>query len=137
MNGFERLKEQVKDQEDMALKQTVDYLLTRDDMEQKYLQENKTVEGMRKFIQQNGRKHLRNGWNYITNEVVYAWAVMYFSLPDKFLKINEPVKKTKTKKSTKNKESTKNNVVSMEKAKKELEKKKEITQLSLFGGGTQ
>ena len=39
MNGFERLKEQVKDQEDMALKQTVDYLLTREDMEQKYLQE--------------------------------------------------------------------------------------------------
>ena len=137
MNGFERLKEQVKDQEDMALKQTVDYLITREDMEQKYLQENKTVEGMRKFIQQNGRKHLRNGWNYITNEVVYAWAIMYFSLPDKFLGINEPVKKAETKKNTSIQENSKNNIVSLEKAKKELEKKKEVSQLSLFGGAIQ
>ena len=137
MNGFERLKEQVKDQEDMALKQTIDYLITREDMEQKYLQENKTLEGMCKFIREKGMKHIRNGWNYITNEVVYAWAVMYFSLPDKFLGINETVKKSETKKSTENKESSKNNVVSMEKAKKELEKKKEVTQLSLFGGASQ
>ena len=46
MNGFERLQEQVKDQEDMALKQTVEYLLSREDMEQKYLKEEKTLEGM-------------------------------------------------------------------------------------------
>ena len=100
MNGFERLKEQVKDQEDMALKQTVDYLLTREDMEQKYLQENKTLEKMCKFIREKGTKHLRNGWNYITNEVVYAWAIMYFSLPDKLLGITETVKKVESKKNT-------------------------------------
>ena len=39
MTGFERLKEQVKDQEDKALLQTVEYLLSREDMEQKYLHE--------------------------------------------------------------------------------------------------
>ena len=137
MNGFERLKEQVKDQEDMALKQTVDYLITREDMEQKYLQENKTIEGMCKFIREKGTKYLRNGWNYITNEVVYAWAIMYFSLPDKFLGINEPVKKAETNKNTSIQENSKNNIVSLEKAKKELEKKKEVSQLSLFGGAIQ
>ena len=36
MTGFERLKEQVKDQEDKALVQTVDYLLSREDMEQRF-----------------------------------------------------------------------------------------------------
>lgn len=134
MNGFERLKEQVKDQEDLALKQTVDYLLTREDMEQKYLQENKTVEGMCKFIRKKGTKHLRNGWNYITNEVVFAWAIMYFSLPDKLLGITETVKKVESKKNTSIQEDSKNNIVSLDKAKKELEKKKEVTQISLFGG---
>lgn len=134
MNGFERLKEQVKDQKDMALRQTVDYLISREDMEQKYLQENKTLEGMAKFIREKGCKYLRNGWNYITNEVVYAWAIMYFSLPDEFLGINQPIKKAEIKKNTSGQEKSKNNVVSLEKAKKEIEEKKQITQLSLFGG---
>lgn len=50
MTGFERLKEQVKDQEDKALLQTVDYLLSREDMENKYLNEEKTIEEMCSFI---------------------------------------------------------------------------------------
>lgn len=138
MNGFDRLREQIKDQEDMALKQTVEYLISREDMEQKYLKEEKTLEGMCRFIRSKGVDHCRNGWNYITNEVVYAWAIMYFSLPDKFLKINTPTQKTETKKcTTSQKEVTKNNVVSLEKAKQEIEKKKEVAQLSLFGGVAQ
>lgn len=138
MNGFDRLREQVKDQEDMALKQTVDYLISRKDMEQRYLKEEKTLEGMCNFIKSKGNKHCRHGWNYITNEVVFTWAIMYWSLPDEFLKINTPIKKTATKKSTTNqKQNTKNNVVSLEKAKQEMEKKKEVTQLSLFGGVAQ
>ena len=133
MNGFERLKEQVKDQKDMALKQTVDYLLSRDDMEQKYLNEEKTLEEMCKFVRSRGQKHMRNGWGYVTNELVYAWAIMYFSLPNKFLKIDTPKTKEKT---TDNKPTTQlpNNVVSLESAKKQIEQKKEVTQLSLFGG---
>lgn len=135
MNGFERLKEQVKDQEDMALKQTVDYLLSRKDMEQKYLNEEKNLEGMCKFIRSKGIQHLKNGWNYITNEVVFAWAIMYFSLPNKFLKIDTPTKKQETKNdTTKQKSVTKNNVVSLEDAKKQLENKKQVEQLTLFGG---
>ena len=136
MTGFERLKEQVKDQEDKALLQTIDYLLSREDMEQKYLNEEKTVEDMVKFIKDKARKYMKNGWNYITNEVVYAWAIMYFSLPNSFLKIEKKDtnnNKTKTKTSSK-KENSKNNVVSIEKAKENLEKKKETAQISLFGG---
>ncbi len=138
MNGFERLKEQVKDQEDMALKETVDYLISREDLEQKYLNDEKTIEGMRSFIRSKGEKHSRNGWNYLKDEVVFAWAVMYWTLPDKFLKVNTPTKKTETKNATTSqKENEKNNVVSLEKAKQGLEKKKEVAQLSLFGGVTQ
>ena len=88
--------------------------------------------------QDGGRYYCRNGWNYITNEVLFAWAIMYWSLPDKFLQISTPTKKAETKKSTANqKENTKNNVVSLQKAKQEIEKKKEVAQLSLFGGVAQ
>lgn len=134
MNGFERLKEQVKDQEDKALLQTIDYLLSREDMEQKYLNEEKTVEDMAKFIKDKARKYMKNGWNYVSNEVVYAWAVMYFSLPNSFLKIEKKdISNSKNKTSFKE-ENPINNVVSLKKAKENLNKKKEITQISLFGG---
>ena len=136
MNGFDRLKEQVKDQEDVALNQVVDYLLSRDDMEQKYLKDEKTLEGMCSFIKSKGQAHAKNGWNFITNEVVFAWAIMYFSLPNSYLKINTT--KTTNKTTTKPKQtSTKNNVVSIEKAKKVMEEKKQVQQLTLFGGVAQ
>lgn len=139
MTGFDRLKEQVKDQKDKALVQTVDYLLSREDMEQRYLNEEKNIEEMAKFIRNKARKYMKNGWNYITNEVVYAWAIMYFSLPNSFLKIEK-------KDTTKNKEkaeasikkvTAKNNIVSLEDAKKNMNKKKETEQISLFGGALQ
>ena len=139
MTGFDRLKEQVKDQKDKALVQTVDYLLSREDMEQRYLNEEKNIEEMAKFIRNKARKYMKNGWNYITNEVVYDWAIMYFSLPNSFLKIEK-------KDTTKNKEkaeasikkvTAKNNIVSLEDAKKNMNKKKETEQISLFGGALQ
>ena len=95
MNGFERIKEQIKDQKDVALKQVVDYLLARDDLEQNFLNDEKTLDEMRSFIKRKGTACAQNGWNFITNEVVYAWAVMYFSLPNKYLKIDGPKSNTK------------------------------------------
>lgn len=130
MNGFDRLKEQVKDQEDMALKETVEYLLTRSDMEQKYLKEEKTVDEMAEFIRDKGYKYAKNGWNYIPNNVVFSWAIAYFSLPNEFLKIEKKeIKSNKNKK-----ENIKNNVISIEEVKKQAEKKQEVSQISLFGG---
>lgn len=125
MNGFDKLKEEVKDQKDAALNAVVDYLLSRDDMQKYYLNEEKTLEGMTNFIKDKARAHSKGGWTYITNEVVFSWALMYYSLPNEFLKI----KSVTTKKETDKKESSsKNNVVSIEKA------KEKVTQLSLFGG---
>ncbi len=132
MNGFDKLKEEVKDQKDPALKQTVDYLLSREDMEEKYLNEEKSLADMAKFIREKGIKHCSNGWNYITNEIVYAWAIMYYSLPNSLLKINNKSNENTT--TTKKKALSKDNVVSLEKAKKKIEEKVEVEQISLFGG---
>lgn len=135
MNGFERLKEQVKDTNDTALKQVVEQLIKMPHMEQRYLNEEKNIEGMCKFIKNMAQKHANNGWNCVTNEIVYAWAVMYFSLPNKLLKIDE-TKNTNSSKNNKAKteKNSKNNVISMEDAKKELQEKKQTKQISLFGG---
>ena len=54
----------------------------------------------------------------------------YFS----FLKINQP---KETQNTTTKEKTTKNNVVSIEKAKKAIEEKKQIEQLTLFGGVAQ
>ena len=131
MTGFERIKSEVKDQKDLALVQTVDYLLTRDDLQDKFLNEEKSLEGMAKFIRDKGTHHSHSGWNYITDQVVYAWAVMYYSLPNEYLKINIQAKKNEDLKKNSVK---KDNVVSMEDAKKKMEEKKEVKQISLFGG---
>lgn len=134
MNGFDRLKEQVKGQEDSALNQVIEYLISRDDMEQKYLNEEKNVKEMCNFIKGKGKVHAKNGWNFITNEVVFAWAIMYWALPNSFLKINKP---KETQNTTTKEKTTKNNVVSIKKAKKAIEEKKQIEQLTLFGGVAQ
>ena len=133
MNGFERIKTQAEGQENAAFIQVVEYLLSREDMEQKYLNEEKSLKDMCSFIKQKGLAHTKDGWNFITNEVVFAWAIMYFSLPNTFLKINKSnvEKKTNTDNKTTN---SKNNVVSLEKAKKQIENKKQVEQLTLFGG---
>lgn len=133
MNGFDYLREQVKGQKDLALKQTVDYLLTCENMEEKYRNKEKNIKEMASFIRQKGTKAIRNGWDYVPDEVVFAWAVMYYSLPNSLLKI-----KTNTaKKNNSQNEDSQNktdNIISLEKAKKDIDKKEETKQISLFGG---
>lgn len=127
MNGFDRLKEQMEGQEDHALQEVVNYLLTREDMEPRYLNEEKTLERMCDFIKEKARKNAKNGWNFVSNEIVFAWAIMYFSLPDSLLQISPPTQKKVEKPK---KDESKNNVISIEQA-KNIQKEK---QLSLFGG---
>lgn len=135
MNGFDRLKEQLKDEKDIALKQTIDYLISRKDMEQKYLNEEKTVDGMQQFIKGKGHKHFTNGWAYIPNEVVFSWAIMYFSLPNSILKITDTSKKSsKKQENNTNTSDKKDNIISLKDAKEKIEQKKENDQLSMFGG---
>lgn len=130
MTGFERLKSMVKDQEDVALKETVDYLLTKSYLEKKFLNEEKDLEGMCRFIRNKVSNHYKNGWTYVPNNVVFSWAIMYFSLPNSILKINN---NKISKKSEKNnisvdKNNDNNKVIDIEKA------KEKVIQLSFLGG---
>lgn len=128
MTGIERMKEEVKDQNDVALNEVVNYLVSRKDMESKFLKEEKSLKGMRNYIRQKGEAHSKDGWNFIINEVVYAWAIMYFSLPNEFLKIDT------AKKAPEIKTSKKDNIVLLDKVKEKHNMKKSTEQLTLFGG---
>ena len=136
MTGFERLQEQAKNQKNVHLKEVVNYLLAREDMEEKYLNEEKTLDGMCDFIKQKALKNAQDGWNFVSNELVFSWAIMYFTFPNSFLKIeNKPTSKNKPKESEEKKNENKNNIVSLEDVKKKMEdKKEEVKHLSLFGG---
>lgn len=138
MTGVERLQEMVTGQEDAALKQVVDYLCTRNDLSNRYLNPEKNISSMVSYIKDKARAITKNGWNFINDKVVYSWAVTYFLFSDSSLGI----KKTEVKKQTKNnkdkenttiKKGTNNNIIDINTAKNKTQKSL-VEQITLFGG---
>lgn len=138
MTGVERLQEMVEGQEDTALKQVVDYLCTRNDLSNRYLNPEKNISSMVSYIKDKARAITKNGWNFINDKVVYSWAVTYFLFSDSSLGI----KKTEVKKQTKNnkdkenttiKKGTNNNIIDINTAKNKTQKSL-VEQITLFGG---
>ena len=110
MNGFERLKEMEKNENNPFLSQLVDYLITRTDMECLYLNEEKNLKQMLEFIESkalalcvNNKKNLPNGSGkyssiVLDNNRVFAWAILYFSLSNEQLGINKKIENINPKK---------------------------------------
>jgi len=78
MEGIERLKDLIANQQDKALNKVVEYLLTRIDMNVKYLNIEKDLKGMIEFIRGEAQKQAKDGVAMIEDEVVYGWAIHYF-----------------------------------------------------------
>jgi hypothetical protein len=78
MTGIERLKKLVEGQRDIALKKVVEYLCTREDMNDKYLNEEKNLKDMIGFIRSEAKKQAEDGMAMIEDSVVYGWAIHYF-----------------------------------------------------------
>ncbi len=147
MEGFERLKVMEKEENNPFISEIVEYLLTRKDIEDKFLNEKKTLNKMNEYIEQkalalciNDKKTLGNSSTKyssvgLNNNQVYSWAVMYFSLPDEMLgldKLKEKIGKTVIT-SVPNITKTKQNKEKID-IKKPKEVKKELVkeQISLF-----
>lgn len=147
MNGFERLKLMEKEQNNPFVSQIVEYLITRKDMEDKYLNEKKNLTEMNEFIEQkalslciNDKKDLENSRTQyasvcLDDKQVHLWAIMYFSLPNEILELNKLKEKncqtfvTTVPNITKNKT---NNDIVQNKKQKEIKKNPDKEQLSLF-----
>lgn len=109
MNGIERIKTLGKDIKEEALLAIINYLISREDMSDKYLNEEKTLSGMINFIKTKAREKAVNNMAMVKDEEVYGWAIHYFdeSNADLGIKKETPETKLEENKKEKNNEVTK------------------------------
>lgn len=101
--GLERIKKLSAKVKDKAVLKIIDYLLSRKDMNEKYLNEEKSLAQMIEFIKSKAREKATNGVAMIEDDEVYSWAIHYFDESNKDLKISkikEDVEVKEEKKST-------------------------------------
>lgn len=99
MTGIERLKELSKDIKNPSLLKVVEYLETRKDMYDKYLNEEKTPNQMWQYIRDKADKLKEDNCAFLDDKVVYAFAITYFLFSNEYLGIKEQQAKEKIKKS--------------------------------------
>ncbi len=87
MMGIERIKQLSSEIVDKSLLKIIDYLLSRTDMNDKYLNEEKTLKQMVSFIKKEAKKQAEDGMAMIEDEVVYGWAIHYFDESNENLKL--------------------------------------------------
>lgn len=110
MEGIERIKVLASEVKDKAVLKIVEYLLSREDMNNKYLNEEKSLEQMISFIKSEAEKQAKDGMAMIEDEVVYGWAIHYWDETNDNLKIDnekpsKPVQEEKETIETKSKAS--------------------------------
>lgn len=101
LDGIERIKILAKEVKDKSLLKIIDYLLTRNDMNDKYLNEEKSLSQMIQYIKAEAKKRAINGVAVIEDEEVYNLAIHYFDEANSNLKINNNVNLKETKLSEK------------------------------------
>lgn len=87
MNGIERLETQVLELNDYNVSRIFEYLKTREDLYEKFDNEEKTINQMYEFICDRAEKQKVGRVAMIDDKVVYLWAVMYFMRSNKDLKL--------------------------------------------------
>lgn len=106
MNGRERIKILASEIKDTALLKIVSYLLTREDMDAKYLNEDKSLKQMVEYIKSEAKKKAKDGMAMIEDDVVYGWAIHYFDEPNDKLNVSD-VKKSTTQSNSKSEDKPK------------------------------
>ena len=118
MNGIERIKVLASEIKDEALLTIIDYLVSRTDMNEKYLNEEKSLKQMIEFIKGEARKKAQNGVAMIKDEVVFGWAIHYFDESNEDLGLNikktEPVKVENTQSTVKTEDKKEENAQKIE-----------------------
>lgn len=125
MDGIERIKQLAVDIKDEALLEIINYLISREDMNEKYLNEEKSLKQMVSFIRNKAKELAKDNMAMVKDDVVFGWAIHYFD------ETNEQLGLTGTKTSNKKSETD-----VQENNKKVIESKKtnyvSEGQLSLF-----
>lgn len=82
MEGIERIKVLASEVKDEAVLEIVKYLISRTDMNDKYLNEEKSLKQMLDFIVNEAKKKAKNNMAMIKDDVVFKWAIHYWVEPN-------------------------------------------------------
>ncbi len=89
MDGIERIKTLSSEIKDSDLLKIIEYLLSRNDMDEKYLNEEKSLAQMVKFINDTAKaeidkKKKKDGFagSFFSDDTVYGWAIHYWDEPN-------------------------------------------------------
>lgn len=93
MNGIERIKTLSAKITDKPLLKIIGYLLSREDMSEKYLNEEKSLSQMISYIRSEAKKQAKNGVAMIEDDVVYGWAIHYFDETNNDLGLDKKAEK--------------------------------------------
>lgn len=121
MEGIKRIKILASEIKDEALLKIIDYLVSREDMNEKYLNEEKTLSDMVNYINRTAKSKSTGTIAMFNDDEVFGWAIHYFDESNEDLKVTPVVKNA-----------TKISVSSKTKIPKEKKEVKPEGQLSLF-----
>ncbi len=88
MEGIERIKVLASEVKDEAVLEIVKYLISRTDMNDKYLNEEKSLKQMIDFILKEAKKKSENNMAMIKDDVVFGWAIHYWDEDNKDLDLS-------------------------------------------------
>lgn len=128
MTGIERLRILSEGTTNQCLLKVLNYLETRKDMYERYLNEEKTPDQMWEYITKKAKEQSINNCAAIDERIVYVWAISYF------LATNDALNLT-TKESSEAKGQTKKETKTTKSQSLEKEQKKQETkenQISIF-----
>lgn len=99
MKGVDRLKKLAEGQENPSLLKVIEYLVNIDELDEMYLNVDKSLKSMVDYIKNQANKLSKDGYCWVEDTTVYEWAVNYWSKSDEELGIKKitPTPKTKTK----------------------------------------
>lgn len=95
MEGIERIKNLAQEQKDSNIKRVAEYLINREDLNEKFLNEEKNLIDMWDYIKGQAKEKAVNGCAVIEDEDVYGLAVHYFDETNEALGIKTSKKETK------------------------------------------
>ena len=96
MEGKERLEQETIEMNNYNVVLIFNYIKDKDELQEKFDNEEKTITGMYEFICGKAKTLAQNGVAAVNDKVVYLWAITYFCKSNEELGIKKEEKKIKS-----------------------------------------
>ncbi len=96
MEGKERLEQETIEMNNYNVVLIFNYIKDKDELQEKFDNEEKTIKGMYEFICGKAKTLAQNGVAAVNDKVVYLWAITYFCKSNEELGIKKEEKKIKS-----------------------------------------